>query len=199
METSFKIGMRNIKTSAAVFVCLVIGLIFGRDSFYSTIAAILCMQSTLSQTLEAGINRLLGTVIGGAAGFLLLELQDFMPSYNRWLYIIIIPLFIMLLIFLCNIVHIPGAIAMCCVVFLGIAIDFGREIPGTLFYVFSRVVDTSIGIGVAMLINRYRMPQQDAQQESDAAAEQPAVKEVQPKEADETAEPTTSPDDRESK
>ena len=158
MDPHYKIGMRTIKTTISVFLCLLIGFIFQRDAFYSSIAAVMCLQPTIDKTLEAGLNRTIGTVIGGAAGFIVLEMAARMSHYYEWSYLLIVPLFILFLIFICNAFRINGAISMCTIVFIGIAIDFGVDIGGAFFYVINRIIDTTIGIVIAMVINRFIAP-----------------------------------------
>ena len=61
-----KIGMRIIKSAVAVFICFLIYLIRGEGlPFYSTIAAIMCMQPGISNTRTASRNRIIGTFVGG--------------------------------------------------------------------------------------------------------------------------------------
>ncbi|MFZ5626587.1 MAG: FUSC family protein, partial [Bacillota bacterium] len=65
------IGKRIIKTAIAAALTMVVARIFHLDyPFYAVIAVIVVMQSTLGSSLDAGINRLLGTVVGAITGAL---------------------------------------------------------------------------------------------------------------------------------
>ena len=56
-----KIGMRNVKTPLAVFLCVVIFQILNMgSSFYAAIAAIISMQSSVLDSFKTGKNRMLG-------------------------------------------------------------------------------------------------------------------------------------------
>ena len=69
-----KIGMRIVKTAIAVFLCFLIDLLRNHQGvpFYSAIAAILCMQPFVSNSVKVAFNRSVGTFIGGLFGMLVL-------------------------------------------------------------------------------------------------------------------------------
>ena len=69
-----KIGMRIVKSALAVFVCLLIDRLRGGMPFYAAIAAILCMQPDVANSLKTAANRVIGTLVGGLAGRRLGEL-----------------------------------------------------------------------------------------------------------------------------
>ncbi len=159
MNLSYKIGFRTIKTTLVVFLCILVTFIFKRENaFYSSIAAVVCMQPTYEKTFKLGINRLIGTVIGGIFGYALLELSSFIPYYNDISHVLVVPLCLLLLIYFCNIIDKKAAVAICCIVFLSIVANSNRDITNALGYVIDRVIDTSIGIVLAMLINRFVAP-----------------------------------------
>lgn len=75
------IGSRNIKTGLSVLICL----IFWPNSLFAAIAAVICVQSTIENSLKIGLNRLIGTLLGGVLSLMLLyiinefHLQKFLP------------------------------------------------------------------------------------------------------------------------
>lgn len=161
MNCRYKIGLRTIKTVLAVFACLLIKMIFNRQSvLFAAIAAVICMQQTPQKSLSTGIHRFIGTVIGALFGFLILEIVPFIPSYYELSYIFIIPLGMLLAMYFCTLFNQRTSISICCVVFLSIVTNFGRDIQGTGTYVLTRIIDTTIGIVVATLINKYFFPYQ---------------------------------------
>lgn len=88
-----KIGMRIVKTALAVFLCFLIDLLRNHQGapFYSAIAAILCMQPFVSNSVKVAFNRSVGTFIGGLFGMLVLLaerawLPKGSPSCNISLY-----------------------------------------------------------------------------------------------------------------
>ena len=84
------IGMRIIKTAVAVMLAygifLPFGLMYDTETYhgvlgqmgplYACIACIVCMQSTLGQTVQSGVSRLIGVAIGGVLGVATLLLGD---------------------------------------------------------------------------------------------------------------------------
>ena len=77
------IGMRMVKSAAAVLICLLISMLVDREDMriYSSIAALLCIQPYAEDTKRMAIQRTVGTAIGSVFGIavLLLEMsfQDF--------------------------------------------------------------------------------------------------------------------------
>lgn len=156
MDARYKIGVRTLKTSLAVFFCLLFAFFTHRESaFYSSIAAVVCMQKSTDKTILAGFNRFIGTVIGGMTGFGVLEAARFIPHYYEYVYLFAVPLLNIFLIWLCNVIKKPGSVVICSIVFLSIVTDFSRDIPNTWVYTSSRIVDTTIGIIFAVIVNQF--------------------------------------------
>ena len=154
-QKNYHIGYRAIKTAIAVSLCAIISMAFGReDVFCASIATIICMQQTYDETLKAGINRFIGTFIGGIVGYLALELSNYIPHYN-WSRIFVLPFCILLVIYICNIIGQKESVSICCIVVLVIVSKLGDDLSSTFMYDVYRVVDTIIGIVVAMFVNRF--------------------------------------------
>lgn len=148
-----KIGMRNIKTSLSVFLCLLLFELINRgNSIFACIAAVICMQNTVVDSMEKGIARVIGTVIGGFLGALALFIIK--TFFNSSILIFVIPLGIMILIQICVTINMKQSVVICCVVYLSIMITKNHE-HGYLIYTINRVLDTSIGILIALLVNKY--------------------------------------------
>lgn len=157
-----KVGMRTIKTAVAVvlsyLVFLPIGLLNPQQSggagamvpFYACIAAVICMQSSVRQTLHQGISRLLGTAIGGVLGLLVL-IMDQLLSY---------PLILALMlgvgtvasIWLCNLIKRPAACSISVVVLC--VILFNHSGPDRYIYALNRMFETGVGAVMAVVVNR---------------------------------------------
>ena len=73
------IGMRMVKTAAAVLICLLVSMAVDREDMriYSSIAALLCVQPYAEDTKRMAIQRIVGTAIGSVFGIatLLLEMD----------------------------------------------------------------------------------------------------------------------------
>ena len=173
------VGMRNVKTAVAVVVCFLIFLPFWSSSsggertligpFYACIAAVICMQSSVEQSVRQGVSRLIGTAIGGGVGLLVLLVDDLLE----------IPLLtglilgggVVLVIWLCNVIHRPSACSIGCVVLCVVMINHsGTE---RYLYTLARMGETAVGIVVAILVNRF-LPDRRRGRGDGAGAEHPA-------------------------
>ncbi len=154
-----KLGMRTVKTAICVLICLLINYFFSPEvGLISAIAAIVCMQSTIENTLKTSLNRLVGTAIGGIFGMLLLPLAEGSPF--DFLYVLLMPLGIIVIIYLCNLIKMPGSAVICAIVYISVLVapaTAGSIKDPYLLAVF-RIIDTVIGIVVAMLVNRFIAP-----------------------------------------
>jgi len=141
-----KIGLRNIKTALAVLLCFGVFALLGRENaFFACVAAVICMQNTIDSTLQAGKNRLIGSVLGGALGYVFVEFLGRGALLSS--------LGIVVIIYLCNLLKQKEAIVLACVVFLSIIINLS---DGSVhLYAFNRVLDTFIGIVLATVINYF--------------------------------------------
>lgn len=156
--TEYKVGLRTIKTAIAVFLCLLLQLILPLDSvLFAAIAAVVCMRETAEKSLDMGVQRFLGTLIGGIFGFLLINLVPYIPHYDEGLYVLIIPIGMIFCISVCVWANKRNAVIICCVVFLSIALESGLH-TNTLIYVASRIIDTTIGVIMATLVNHFFLP-----------------------------------------
>jgi uncharacterized membrane protein YgaE (UPF0421/DUF939 family) len=150
-----RIGMRNIKTTLSVFLCLLLFDIINREnSIYACVAAVICMQNTIVDSLEKGVSRVLGTIVGGLVGIFVLFVVSEIFIVNEDMMIFIIPLGIVLLIEICVMIDQKQAVVISCVVYLSIMISKNRD-GGYILYTVNRVLDTSIGIIIALLVNKY--------------------------------------------
>ena len=68
----FHVGLRTIKTIVVVFLSLCLAYVRQglANPLYIAIAAILCIQPTMSSSRKAGTDRLIATVIGGFWGII---------------------------------------------------------------------------------------------------------------------------------
>lgn len=148
-----KIGMRNIKTTLSVFLCLLIFEIINREnSIFACIAAVICLQNTIDDSMKTGRARVIGTIIGGVVGAMVLFIVN--TFFDNRILIFIIPIGIMILIKICVSINMRQSVVICCVVYLSIMITKNHD-NGYLLYTINRVVDTSIGILIALLVNKY--------------------------------------------
>lgn len=157
-----QIGLRNIKTSLSVVLCILLFQGIHRPyPFYACIAAVICTQSTVDQSFKSGMDRLIGTAIGGFLGMFLCFLQETIPFFV--LHALLTGIGIMLTIFICNAIGRNGACSIGCIVISAIMTNL-KDVPYTL-YAFNRMLDTFIGIIIALLINKYFFARYSKEQE----------------------------------
>ncbi|AKL97351.1 hypothetical protein CACET_c39250 [Clostridium aceticum] len=138
-----KIGLRTIKTGIAVTVSLIIANILRIESpFFAAIAAIIAMQPTVSDSWKTGVNRILGTIIGAVVGAIFVAIAPANPFLGG--------LGVVSLIIIMNKLGWQEAIAIGGVVFTGIFLNTNEN---HVTYALHRLLDTSIGIVVAVVIN----------------------------------------------
>lgn len=159
INRNYKLGSRAIKTALAVAVCILMSVVFKReDALFSSIAAMICMQQTYNETFKTGLNRFIGTVLGGVLGYIVLEIIFLIPNYNNMFDIVIAPICILIVMYICNITNKKESIIISCIVLVSIVSQPEKNLGDAFFYVINRVVDTTIGIVIAMGINAFILP-----------------------------------------
>ena len=150
----FHVGMRIIKTAIAVFICGLIGWIRGEEmNFFAMIAAVICIQKSTEATIKNSFNRVIGTAIGGFYGVLVLfcetqlRMQRFMPAYIFVVSAMMIPIIVTTLA-----IHKRTVTGFSCIVFLSIAVYHVTD-ASPYTYALNRLLDTTVGIVVAFLVN----------------------------------------------
>ena len=148
-----KIGMRIVKSALAVFVCLLIDRLRGGMPIYAAIAAILCMQPDVANSLKTAANRVIGTLVGGLAGTLALTFfVRFLPDPRSLLRCFLTALLIVALMYVTVLLKKTSATYITCVVFLAITVSHGGDLVPYVF-ALNRVADTLLGIGVSLGVN----------------------------------------------
>lgn len=159
MDRHYKLGLRAFKSAVSVFLCLLISIIFNRPQpLLASIAAIICMQPTYGQTYKTGLHRLVGTSIGGIIGLIVLMFVKFLPCKEclEHVNLILAPICILVVIYICNVVEHKGSVEIGCIVVLSVLIEWSNSAySNTFMYVINRVIDTSIGIIIAMVVNKF--------------------------------------------
>jgi len=138
------IGMRIIKPALAVAVSAYLAMWLGLDSpFFAAIAAIITMQGNLIDTVGMARDRVLGTAFGGVIGVAGAYLAHGSP--------LVLGLGIGLIIFVANRLHWHRAISIATIVFASIML--GDSGDSALVASFNRIIDTMVGIIVAVTVN----------------------------------------------
>ncbi|MBR2046822.1 MAG: FUSC family protein [Agathobacter sp.] len=155
--------MRNVKTALAATLCALLYAFFERNPTFACIGAIFGMGSDFKNSKLNGGNRLFGTIIGGLIGMALFYIYiQFYPEPTSSFRIMLFELLfigIIILVLVCQVFVIPGAIQPAGVVLC--IILFNTPVEAYISYPLNRIFDTAIGviIGIAvnMLISRERV------------------------------------------
>ncbi|BES65464.1 hypothetical protein SANA_19030 [Gottschalkiaceae bacterium SANA] len=140
-----KIGLRNIKTAVAVSLCIILFQLLDRPyPFYACIAAVICMQRSVEHSFRVGRDRMIGTILGGLIG-----LGVYLVFGPVWY---ATGLGIVVVIALCNYFGKQSSVAIACIVLIAITTNL-KEVTAVV-YAANRVMDTLIGIVIALGINR---------------------------------------------
>lgn len=170
------IGMRTVKTAVAVTLSYLIFVPFGllyNESYpgvlayigplYACIPCVVCMQSSVEQTLQVGLARFLGVLIGAVIGALMILIPE--PLLQFWLFkAVMLGLSCVLGIWICMLLHRPAACTMACILPCVMAISGGITGSERHYYAIARVLETMVGVSVAFLINSL-LPTRGAQEE----------------------------------
>lgn len=160
IENASPIGFRTIKTGVSIFLCLVVYMLieqFGftdtSNAFLACVTAIICMKDSVDESLKTGAFRLVGTFIGAVSGMIYIYIAGMLDEAMSDM--ILLSLFIILVISLCNLFKSPDAIVICCVVFLFVAMGQADADMGPIVHSIYRFTDTVIGLAVSFLVNRF--------------------------------------------
>ena len=158
------IGLRIIKSAAAVFLCYCVDLLRGGTGivFYSQLAALWCMQDYVSDTKNHARQRLIGTAVGAVFGLLTLLLLPLLPALGGSEILmprIVVSLMIIGVLYTTVLLRRKQASYFSCVVYLSIVVNHAADANPYLF-VWNRVLDTVIGIAIGVAVNLLRLPRE---------------------------------------
>lgn len=150
--------MRNIKTSIAVLLSIIALRILGMEvPFYGCIAAVITMQNQVDSSYKVGIERMTGTLIGAGFGVVFALIQE----HNIWL----ITLGTALVIYFTNLVNQSNSVSIACIVFLSIMTNLTETT--SIRYSIDRVIETFVGINIAVAVNALIYPPKPAENQHD--------------------------------
>lgn len=155
---NFRLGLRTLKTAFAVMVIIVTFYFFNRPPFIAALAAVFALRETWETTLSFGKVRLISNAVGGALALLYFLIHQ-AANNAPWVSMVLLPLLVIVEIVLLDGFNyntgVIGGLAALLMISLTISAD------ETIFYVFERIMDTFIGVAVAILINRFGSPEKE--------------------------------------
>ena len=138
-----KIGMRTVKTGIAVSICTLLAQYLVQNPMFAGVGCVASVQDTVKGSLKLGFNRVKGTMMGGLVGFLCVLIKPGDP--------ILCGLGIMATIYGCTMLGINSGIIVSSVTFLSIHLGIIESNPA--YYSIHRVLDTSVGVVIGVIIN----------------------------------------------
>ena len=159
LHIQLHIGQRNIKSALAATLCALLYFVIGRNPTFACIGAIFGMGSDMGNSRLNGGNRFFGTIIGGVLGMLLFRLYICFYPQGGYSFLLLVLLFIgvVVLILVSQTFHWPGAVQPGGVVLC--IILFSTPVETYISYSIWRMIDTGVGVAIALLIN-YLLPRE---------------------------------------
>ena len=151
------VGMRTWKTILSITICLFISrFIFNwGNPTVIILAAIFTLQNSTTDSVENTKIRILGSILGAliaAVGILIYAQFD----YSLLTEFIVIPFGILCIIVLSMLFDYQRGIIIAIATFLTIVLQDGPS--ESIIYALYRIVDTSVGCLVSLLVNRFIFP-----------------------------------------
>ena len=156
LRSRLHIGLRTIKTVAAVIISMVIVDFFGATTsklIFAMLGAMAAVQPTFKASIESCLTQIIGVLFGALASVLLLALP-LQPLVSTGIGIVLV-------ITLYNALKIRFAPGLPCFIVVMMC-----NTPGIQPFVYAsgRIWDTAIGLGVGMLINTLVFPYDNSRQ-----------------------------------
>lgn len=165
MKNDFKlphVGQRIIRSVCAVCLCFIVYFLRGCQGipFYSALAVLQCMQPYRSSSFKMAKKRSIGTFIGAFLGFLIIMIQIYVLDgqiIGTFLNYMLISVFTGVVIYSTVVLNCKNNSYFSCVVFLSIVVMHIEDAHPFIF-VLNRVVDTLIGVFLALIVNTVHLP-----------------------------------------
>lgn len=152
----FHIGLRTLKTAAAVIISMILVDSYGTSTsklIFAMLGAMAAVQPTFQESLESCMTQIFGTIFGALMGIFLLAMQV-PPLVSTGIGIILV-------ITLYNALGIRYAPGIPCLIVVTLCTTPDVQ---PLSYAAGRVWDSTIGLGVGMFINTLIFPYDNSRQ-----------------------------------
>lgn len=150
-----------MKSTAAVALCFIVYFLRGRKGipFYSALAVLQCIQPYTVSSIETARKRVTGTFVGAFWGLIviLIELKWYGSYGASFAEYMMFAAFTGVVLYSTVLLNCKNAAYFSCVVFLSITVNHLGDASPVLF-VFDRVMDTLIGVGLAFIVNFIHLP-----------------------------------------
>ena len=153
------IGMRMVKSAAAVLICLLVSMVVDREDMriYSSIAALLCVQPYAEDTKLMAIQRTVGTAIGSVFGIITLLLEMALDIRGTLTGYIVTAAVTVPTLWISVALKSANAAALSGIVFLSITVTHVTDASPWIF-AWYRASETLVGIVVGIAVNAFQLP-----------------------------------------
>ncbi|HIX70519.1 FUSC family protein [Enterococcus diestrammenae] len=147
-----RFGFRNIKTGVSVFLCILISFLLQRETYVvACITAIFTIRDDHVNTVRYGKHRIMGNTFGAIASMICIFIFKTFGQ-SKPVQLVAIPLVIMLIIaLLARFDYHEGTVGACATL---LTILFMIPSYDSYHYAFNRVIDSIIGMFIAIAVNR---------------------------------------------
>ena len=147
------VGQRIIRSVFATALCFCVYYLRGKQGipFYSALAVLQCMQPYRDKTAKIAKNRITGTFVGAFWGLVVILIQLYVIKdvyRGTILSYMMISLFTGVVLYSTVMLNVKDTSYFSCVVFLSITVMHMTD-ANPFVFVFNRVMDTLIGVGLA--------------------------------------------------
>lgn len=149
--SKFRLGMRTFKTGLSVFLVLALFSLFGWSGLQiGALTAVFSLREDFDRSVSFGASRIFGNSVGGVCALVYYLLRELLGG-GTWVMLVFVPVLTMLTIMVnvaCNNKSgIIGGVAALLIITLSIPQG------DTIMYVFSRILETFVGVFVAIMVN----------------------------------------------
>ena len=159
------IGQRIVKTTVAVFLCLLFYWLRGYRGqdmpSEAAITAIICMQPYVRDTRDYALNRFTGSLVGAFWGLLFLLIFLIFPALSGRLFLVyaLMALGVMGTLYSSVVIRKPDVASLAAIVFICIVISF-PDIDQPLRQAGARLLGVLVGTAAAIAVNVFRLPRE---------------------------------------
>ncbi|OEG22836.1 hypothetical protein BCR24_01815 [Enterococcus ureilyticus] len=145
--------MRTFKTGLSVFFCILVSILLRRETYVvAAITTVFTLREDMENTLKYGKHRIIGNVLGAIMSVAVIAVFNWLGR-TELVQLIFIPLIITLMIaLLASLGYHEGTVGACATL---LTIVFMIPADRSYGYAFARVVDSFIGMGIALLVNYF--------------------------------------------
>ncbi|WEV54256.1 aromatic acid exporter family protein [Leuconostocaceae bacterium ESL0723] len=145
-----RVGLRTLKTGLCVMVIIIAFHFLHRPPFVACLAAVFAMRESWENTLHYSKIRLMSNSVGGSLALVYFLIRQ--EGHNApWVSMVVLPILVIITIVVLDSINYNNGVigGLAALLMISLTIPLGA----TIDYVFERIVDTFIGVLIAIAIN----------------------------------------------